>query len=908
MSDQLRNGDVLRPVINQANDPSVWLRGPQVAFSGWIGSLDAWMRNQLVGALDAVRHKIEAYVRDFDNAQQAFANGIPGVALPPPPGPVGLTPPNCPYPFHLERAPGRTNPAMNPDLMRRGLGNALGKAKEELHEFSRRLGDVLSEPAPAPNAPAVPGAPPMRYLPPDAKEAAGVTAAYQAIEVELEKALQDVLDRAQTWEDAQAADESPSLGGGLLGLGLNDFRETIAKLEDLAKPEEPLAPQPQTTPEAQGPAPVDAAPETPPRTPEQQKDARDQADALVKRYPPKTVLDDPKKLEELANELKNHQNDPDFTAQFVKGFGPNNLIAVPRKLQAWQNGWAWGDHRLTYLPSEVDSKGLPPNKVEPKGTKEQIEGILYSFSASLATASRSGHLSAKTQDDLFDTKDPNALSWLLTDPGAHFDAEFLTRAFDECVKGPIITAAARRGQGAYLNDYPLYLPNSILSHDPKVAALEAISRNPEAALKLQREFEPFELRFGGGHGSRKIESLADLLYQGSNPGKGYPNPGYPDGGNCVGRTLNTIYDALLEESKSNAAAATEAKALQDQMVKRAGQQSLPNGCRQQLARSIASDLPAFARNIQDKPTPEELKRTYEPFDHKLTREEIQAALTEVAHDPAALSEVMAGLGGWIENEIDGLVSTMGADVVNVEAFNIESAKIGETFCTLLDSVRNAGRQDRDKALATLASFRFGVGIVFDAAKSIPVVSQISSGLGKVPGGVSGKGEEKLQDSIAEWISGVDKETEGLKSKKKSADQLTALNGMLFDKSMGALAKKPLLLYGLLDKQAKLAQQEPAHHQRPEWPPFMFKDGMAPPIPMEPAPTDPNFLAGLLNPDYVAADGSVLFPGPGDENYANYRGWCTAPWNSIAERAHTMSDDANERLHNCMIEKEWIEGA
>lgn len=134
---------------------------------------------------------------------------------------------------------------------------------------------------------------------------------------------------------------------------------------------------------------------------------------------------------------------------------------------------------------------------------------------------------------------------------------------------------------------------------------------------------------------------------------------------------------------------------------------------------------------------------------------------------------------------------------------------------------------------------------------MPVVSQISAGLGKVPGGVSGKAEEKLQDHIAEWVSGVDKETEGLKSKKKSSDQLNALNGLLFDKSMGALAKKPLLLYQLLDKQAKLAQQDPAHQQRPEWPPFMFKDEQAPLIPMEPEPTDPQFLLSRLKPEYVA---------------------------------------------------------
>src|SRR5688572_12363483 len=236
MSDQLRNGDFLRPVIIQANDQTVWIRGPQIAFAGWIQALDAWMRNQLVGSLDAVRQRIESYVRDFDNARQAFENGIPGVAPPPPPPPVGGTPPNCPYPFVME-VPKGTNPSMNPDLMRKALGNALGRAKEEIHAFSQKLGDVLTEPAPVPGASTVPGAPPLRHLPPDAKEAAGVPNAFLAIEAELEKALLDVMDRAQTWEEAQAADDSPSLGGGLLGLGLDSFRDTVAKLEELARNE-----------------------------------------------------------------------------------------------------------------------------------------------------------------------------------------------------------------------------------------------------------------------------------------------------------------------------------------------------------------------------------------------------------------------------------------------------------------------------------------------------------------------------------------------------------------------------------------------------------------------------------------------------------------------------------------------
>lgn len=125
VADQLHQGDLLRPALTQANDPSVWVRGPQVPFCGWLGMLDAWMRNQLATAVDVVRQRVESYVSAFDNAQRQFANGVPGVTLPPPPAPVGEAPPACPYPFR-KQVPRDTNPLMNPQLMRHGLVNALG--------------------------------------------------------------------------------------------------------------------------------------------------------------------------------------------------------------------------------------------------------------------------------------------------------------------------------------------------------------------------------------------------------------------------------------------------------------------------------------------------------------------------------------------------------------------------------------------------------------------------------------------------------------------------------------------------------------------------------------------------------------------------------------------------------------
>jgi hypothetical protein len=344
------------------------------------------------------------------------------------------------------------------------------------------------------------------------------------------------------------------------------------------------------------------------------------------------------------------------------------------------------------------------------------------------------------------------------------------------------------------------------------------------------------------------------------------------------------------------------------MIRGAAHTPIPNGCREQLASAIATDIPGFARTLHESPTPADLKRTYDPFPHKVTTDDVQASLKEIAHDPKALSEVMAGLGTWVGNSYDGLVKSMGTDgAVDMDAFKNESIQMGDTFCALLTAVRDAGKQDRDKALATLASFRFGVNIVFDVAKHVPVVGEISGDLAKIPGGVSGKAEDNLKDSVAAWMSGVDKETEGLKSKKKSQDELNALNGLLFDKSMSALGKDQLLLYKLMEEQGRLAAKDPGHQKQPEWPPFMFRGGKSPSIPMEPPP-EAGFLTDLLDPKYVGPDGSIVFPGPGDENYSNYRGWCNAGWNRVAERAHTMSDGASEQMHQCMTDKQWVESS
>ena len=484
------------------------------------------MRNQLVGSLDVVRQRIESYVRDFDNAQHAFANGIPGVTLPPPPAPVGTPPPNCPYPFLME-VPKGTNPNMNPDLMRKGLGNSLGRAKEELHAFSQKLGDVLTEPAPVPGAPAAPGAPPMRHLPPDAKEAAGVPNTYLAIEAELEKALHDVMDRAQAWEEAQAADDTPSLGGGLLGMPFEKMRDLFADIEQRSHAEAEQVPLPQTTPEAQ-------APEPPQPSVEEQ---RAEAERLVKEYPPDKVLKDPRKLQALAQKLDEHQGQEAFSARFIEKFGAKKFLEVPRTLQAWE-------YRRVYVPGgqpPVHEKYLDPEKVRDEPKPGEVEGILYAFSATLATTSASDDLTEKQQDaldDIVKAKDALALSWLLTDNQHAFDKEFLLQSFEH-VKKKIENEARDAANNMKRDDYatgPITgRDGERLSSDLKVGILNAISRSPEAALELTNmKFKPIEIPVFGKK-PEKVDNPVDLLYR---------HGTYEDKGAALGRMMRTSHDQL----------------------------------------------------------------------------------------------------------------------------------------------------------------------------------------------------------------------------------------------------------------------------------------------------------------------------------------------------------------------------
>jgi hypothetical protein len=548
----LRDGRLLEQVLRLAQSGEVWSGPIHDAFLGWMQhAMDFWVRNQLAEGVRLVAKSLADRVAAIEQAQAAMAAGQIGVVGPAAPTPLNYVP-GAPPPYG--QIGGGPNNQFKTDGMRR-LSQLLGQtADQAVIDFNRKLRDAL---VPPPMPPPPPGAPPpISPLPPDAEAVVGNPNTlgpgnvYLAIAQELRNAAADIDKRADTLRLLEAPMETATidLGGitataGAAGAAVQSSTDALTGAQ---------APIPDTA----------TTPEKPPPTQEEIDRAKAEGEDLAKQALKDEVLDDPEELKEVAKELEKHKDDPayeTYCAAFVKRFGPENTVRVSRTLQAWQYGWEGGAHQVT--PPE---RNLPYGKADKKPSDQDIEGVLYSFSATLATASRyDGDPNIdKELDQIADTNDPLALSWLLTNHDAEFDADFLVKAFDNGVKDVIKHEALISGVPVMATVAPLRLTGGTkLSADPKVAVLNAISRNEEAAMRLQTEFKPFTLEFGGGHEDVKIDSLAELLYQG-----GATDKGYSDNGSSLGRMLDTSHRGLCELGATDPAKAEEAKRMVDQIV------------------------------------------------------------------------------------------------------------------------------------------------------------------------------------------------------------------------------------------------------------------------------------------------------------------------------------------------------
>ncbi len=377
----------------------------------WIvHALDFSMRNQLAEGVRLVARSLFNRAADIERAQQAMAAGQVGVVGPGMPAPLNYTP-GTPPPYG-DIGDGTTAPQFDPEQLR-GLSHLLHATADEVSNFARTID------APAPltrHSPrrrhrrrrvrrrrSVPSLPTPK--PPSASP--GVLGDRQPAPQRRQRPRQ-ARRRHDAYRDEPLA--STTIDLGIVGRAAGGGAAAIATGADAAADQ---VPQP----------PVE----------EQQRDA----EALARDYPPDKVLDDPRELQKLATELEKHEGHEAFAARFVEKFGATNLTAVPRTLQAWQNGWQIG--RETSTPNQ---RNLFYGKPQREPTKQDIESVLYAFSGTLATAT---HRSPKLEtelDKLANTKDPLALSWLLSDHNAHFDADFLVDAFEHGVKDVILKEAS----------------------------------------------------------------------------------------------------------------------------------------------------------------------------------------------------------------------------------------------------------------------------------------------------------------------------------------------------------------------------------------------------------------------------------------------------------------------------------
>lgn len=514
----LSEGRLLEKPVRLAGSEMVWTGPIQLGFNGWlVQSLDFWVRNQLAEGLRLVARSLFDRAAAVEQAAaQMLATGQVTVAPPAMPAPLNYSPGTPPQ--YGDIGGGGTNTYNVPEM--RNLSRLLLATADEVMNFARTL-DLALQPPPAPPPP--PGSPPpINPLPPDTEAVVGYPQTYLEIANQLRNAAMDVAKRA----DIVMANEEP-LPTATNDLGIVDRAASGAAAQAIAS--DPAADQ--AADAAQRPA------EKPPPTEEEIRVAREEGEKLAAKALHDKALEDPKELKEIAKELEAHRNDPAagaYAAAFVKKFGPKNMLALPRAVHSFQTGVA----------REPKSAWEQATRPPPSATAEDKEDILYAFSATLATASHSDALDQRVEDQIFDTDDKLALAWLLANPNADFDADFLVRAFEAGVMEQIKNELALTGIGAYGGKAAgqLELNGTKLSDDTKIVVLEAISRNKEAAMRIaDMDFKPPLKVAMGVRQPQDVHNVVDLLYLGAES-----NNGYSDNGAALGRMLDSAHQGFVE--------------------------------------------------------------------------------------------------------------------------------------------------------------------------------------------------------------------------------------------------------------------------------------------------------------------------------------------------------------------------
>jgi hypothetical protein len=259
---------------------------------------------------------------------------------------------------------------------------------------------------------------------------------------------------------------------------------------------------------------------------------------------------DPEELFELARILHRSQaNGPSdaldaFSAAFVESFGAENLVEVPRVIQAIE----WAHVINNSMSMEVDPHLLREVALEwgsEELDKDPVNDLLAPFALALANATYSGRLSRTVEDEIAHDEDTWATAQLLHT--GVFGTRFLVECFRSGVVDRIVEHSRYQGLGVGIEE-PQYAPYTLgafadgegLAWDTKQIVLEALARNPEAAREALTTplegVEPWDL-FGQQH---EVTNPIQLLYD-------YGE--FDDDGRAFGHAYNAAADELFADPR-----------------------------------------------------------------------------------------------------------------------------------------------------------------------------------------------------------------------------------------------------------------------------------------------------------------------------------------------------------------------
>ena len=231
-----------------------------------------------------------------------------------------------------------------------------------------------------------------------------------------------------------------------------------------------------------------------------------------------------------------------FSAAFVDGFGAENLVEVPRVIQA-----------VELVPRDQRQHEHDRRPAHPPGGRDEWAGqdlehdpvgdLLAPFALALANATYSGRLSRTVEDEIAHDEDTWATAQLLHT--GVFGTRFLLECFRTGVVDQIVEHSRYDSAGVLVSK-PQGDPYSLgrywsegedgLPYDPKELVLNALARNPEAAREALTTalegVEPWD-QFGQQH---EVTKPVRLLFD-------YGD--FEDDGAAFGRAYNAAADELF---------------------------------------------------------------------------------------------------------------------------------------------------------------------------------------------------------------------------------------------------------------------------------------------------------------------------------------------------------------------------